>query len=119
MATITIPFPSTETLLGPELAKAASPPKINIKPSTKKQPAFKKHSTQSKSLNGVAKPKQTKSRNGTHHAPPYRVDFMDIFPPTNVSCRVSHVQGKASKVRRNEAEMRSVQEKKRGVWRLQ
>lgn len=64
MATITIPFPSTESLLGPELARAASPPKINTKPPTKKHPGFKKHSTQAKSLNGVAKPKQTKSRNG-------------------------------------------------------
>lgn len=65
MATITIPFPSTETLLGPELARAATPPKITIKSPIKKQPGLKKHSTHSRTPNGTPRPKQTKSRNGS------------------------------------------------------
>ena len=81
MATITIPFPSTETLLGPELARAASPPKISIKPPTKKSPALKKHSAQPKTINGVAKPKQTKSRNGGCSSRPYRDHFRKSGSP--------------------------------------
>lgn len=64
MATITVPSPAE--LLGEARARAASPPKITVKPASKKQQCsgVKKVPVLGKAAGGVGKVKQTKSRNG-------------------------------------------------------
>ena len=117
MATVTIPFPSTETLLGPELAKAASPPNINTKPPTKKAPAFKKHCTLSKNITGVAKPKQTKSRNGKCPGRPYHsiLCYERVLQPDPLTCDTGCHTCKEKRLKCDETKPRCDQCKKRNV----